>query len=145
MNNDRKSCLNISWLSVILDIKGVEIGFEFEEKKSCVQIVPVGKSQSKQGKITTYRFKIKDPAFMTIKQEKYTFYFGRAYIKGLIECESRVTGERNQTKLNLCAAENTISKSIDIGILKIKDVDISYLRPGKILCFELVRLSSLMK
>jgi hypothetical protein len=82
--------------------------------------------------VTQYRLKIKDPVFMTIKQDKYTFYFGRANIRALIDCDKRAFAETNQTSpMNLCAAENTISASVDIGILKIKDVDISSLRPGK--------------
>lgn len=116
------------------DIKGFEIGIEFEGHKSCVQIVPLGKAQNKPGRPTIYRFKIKDPVFMTIKQDKFTFYFGRANIRALIDCDKRAFGAdySQASQTDLCAAENTVSPSVDVGILKIKDVDISNLRPGKL-------------
>lgn len=82
--------------------------------------------------MTSYRLKIKDPVFMTIKQDKYTFYFGRASVKALIECDKRGHAEANQSRsqTSLCAAENTVSSSVEIGILKIKDVNINSLRIG---------------
>lgn len=84
---------------------------------------------NKPGRVTSYRFKIKDPVFMTIKQDKYTFYFGRANIRALIDCggDKRAPGDADPMSQSLCAAENTISPSVEIGILKIKDVDISNL------------------
>ena len=129
------------------EIKGFEISIEYQDRKSCIQIVPLN-SQNKPGRVTTYRFKIKDPTFMTIKQDKYNFYFGRANIKALIECEwSGLDGNKNNaTSMNLCSAENTISPSVDIGILKIKDVNIDFLRPGKSRCFfSLSRIYQLLK
>lgn len=94
-----------------------------------MQIVPLGKAHNKPGRVTHYRLKIKDPVFMTIKQDKYTFYFGRANLRALIDCDKRAFTEASQ--MRLCAAENTVSASVDIGIQKVKDVDISSLRPGK--------------
>ncbi len=76
-----------------------------------------------------FTFRIKDPSFIG-QTNQYIFYFGKFYMRALVECNkhgafpkiSNIDPNNNNTQ-ELCALENTRSKSIEIGIFTENKID----------------------
>lgn len=97
-------------------VKGYEITIQHfkSTRKSCLQIM----STELESNTQRYTLRIKDPSFVTIMNEQYTFYFGQVYVRALMPCDQARPGSDE-----LCASIET-SNRVEVGIKKSFDLDL---------------------
>lgn len=120
-------------------------------------LTPLMNDLVKSSSKTIYIFKIKDPSFVNVNIANYTFYLGRVHLKALVKCDDSDERKRNDDRSSwrrrrkrgatrarreirsfseiaasterLCAADNTISFTKEVGILKAENTDTTFFHP----------------
>jgi hypothetical protein len=91
------------------EVNGVEVLFEVNGKKSCIQIISQnGKPLTNDVHLNKVKLIIKDPPIST-QNSQYTFYFGQISSKSLVKCQNNIIGE-------YCTFNESQSPFIDVGI-----------------------------
>ncbi|RNA38160.1 hypothetical protein BpHYR1_024602 [Brachionus plicatilis] len=94
-------------------IKGYELKFYFDEQKySCVQIISDHSDPFNNFK--RYKFRIKDPSFLSHTNNWYTFYFGKVVVRALTTCDDK--SSMGYKHGHLCAVGSSQSSPMEIGI-----------------------------
>jgi hypothetical protein len=107
-------------------LEGFELKFNsFNNETSCIQIIPPKKRSFKN--IKSYSFKIKDPSFLSLKNNDFSFYFGKVSIAVLEKCDNN----------DLCSSDILKTNENYIGIeSKNSSLDSSQpIKTGKIVYF----------
>ena len=75
---------------------------------------------------------IKDPSFLSLYENRFSFYFGKASVRALTTCkESKYSIEHNGKYL--CSLEHTRSSKVDIGLRTDKKNGFSELNAGRLI------------
>jgi hypothetical protein len=72
---------------------------------------------------------IKDPTFVSVHENDYSFYFGKVSVRALTKCKE--SNNLHHDYKNLCALEHTRSLKIDIGLRTDEKIGANQITAGK--------------